>query len=358
MEEYQEYIQERLRELDLSELAEIPTENGLGDLPGVSEIIENLLTGEQLFDVNGIISNLKDLFFAEVKSSLLLGVGIVAICVIIGLLKSLATSFGEKAVSNIAIMISSCVVIALCLSSFRNTYALCVDAVGTMTHTMQILLPIVIPLLVSMGGITSGGILSPLLMGVITAFNTLLSKVVLPMLFFSAIFLLINSVTEKDYVNKLAVFIRSAAVFITGLCATFFSGITVVQGFAAESADGILINTARFSLNNFIPIVGGFAADSVDMMLRCVGIIKNAVSIFGIIIIGMLLLIPLLKLLAIVVIYKLTAILTEPIGLENISDCLNEMGNAVVTMCVVLFLTAMMFLIFIAIILSIGGAGL
>jgi len=223
---------------------------------------------------------------------------------------------------------------------------------------MQILLPVVIPLLMSIGGLSSGSILSPLIMGIITLFNTLMAKVVLPMLFFSSIFILINSMTEKDYVNKLAIFLRSSATFCTGLSVTLFSGATVIQGITTKSADGVLINTAKYSLNNFIPIVGSFAADSVDMIISCIGIIKNAVSIFGVIVIISVLAIPILKLLAIAVIYKVSGILAEPIGIDNISDCLNEMGNSVITMCVVLFLTALMFLIFITVIIGIGGANL
>jgi stage III sporulation protein AE len=68
--------------------------------------------------------------------------------------------------------------------------------------------------------------------------------------------------------------------------------------------------------------------------------------------------IPLIKIIAIAVIYKLTAIIIEPIGNKQVSDTMNEMGNAVVTMAVVLFLTALMFLIFMTIIIGIGGGRL
>ena len=59
--------------------------------------------------------------------------------------------------------------------------------------------------------------------------------------------------------------------------------------------------------------------------------------------------------LAIAVVYKITAIITEPLGNKQVSECLNQMGNSVITMAVILFLTSMMFLVFIAIIIGIGA---
>ena len=41
----------------------------------------------------------------------------------------------------------------------------------------------------------------------------------------------------------------------------------------------------RYSVDNFVPIVGGFAADSIDMVLSCVAVIKNGIGVLGIIII-------------------------------------------------------------------------
>ena len=124
-----------------------------------------------------------------------------------------------------------------------------------------------------------------------------------------------------------------------------------------KSADGILINTARFSLDNFVPIVGGFAADSLEMVISCIGLIKNAIGIIGIVIIISLMVIPVIKLLSIAAIYKVIAIAEEPISTKNISDSLGEIGNAAITMTVVLSTGAMMFLIFITILMGMGGGG-
>lgn len=361
--DYKSIIQEQLNALDLSELETIMEDtslqsNGLVPNLSIQEIINNAISGQPIFDSQVMIQNFIDLFFYEMKSSLILGVQLVTICIVIGLLTNLSNSFGNKAVSRLGIIVCSCFVIGLCLNNFSQTYNMCGDTLNTMTKTMQILLPILIPLIISIGGITTGSILNPIIVGSITLFNTILQNFILPAIFISSIFILVNSLTDRDYVNKLAVFLRGVATFATGLCVTFFAGITAIQGFVSESADGVLINTARYSVNNFVPIVGGFAADSIDMVLSCIGVIKNGISIFGVILVIALLAIPLIKLMAIAVIYKITAIIIEPIGNKQVSGCMNEMGNSVITMAVVLFLAALMFLVFLTIIIGIGGGSL
>ena len=227
-----------------------------------------------------------------------------------------------------------------------------------MASAMEILLPIMIPLLISMGGISSGSIMDPVMAGAVTGFDFLMQHVVLPLVFLSAVFVMINGLTEKDYVKKLSTFLRKGAIFLTGLMITIFTGITAVQGIVTKSADGILIDTAKFSIDNFVPIVGGFAADSLDMVLSCIGLIKNAVGVIGIIILLSLLAGPVVKILSVAVVYKLIAIAAEPVAPKNISDGLNEIGNAAVTMTVVLATGAFMFLIFITIIMGMGGGSL
>ena len=294
----------------------------------------------------------------EVKASIFLGCEILAICIVTGLLSNLSSSFGNKTVSSLGTMVCSFVIIALCIGNFYQTYDYCRQTMDIMTTSMEILLPIMIPLLISMGGVSSGGIMNPVIIGAVTGFNFIMQHLVLPLVFLSAIFILINSITEKDYVKKLSVFLRRAALFITGLTVTIFSGITAIQGIVTKSADGILMNTARFSINNFVPIVGGFAADSLDMVISCIGLIKNAIGVIGIIVILSLLVIPVVKILSIAVIYKVIAIATEPVTTKNISDSLNEIGTAAITMTVVLSVGALMFLIFITVIMGMGGGSL
>ena len=356
-------VEEQLNSMDMKEIEDLfnyasSSSGGIFTDTSPAEIIKSIIQGDPIINFNDIINNISHLFLQEIQSSIILGIQLVIICIIIGLLKNLSTSFSEDTISNLGVIVCSCCVMALCLKSFMDIYTICSNSIDTMTVTMQVILPILVPLLITMGGFASGGILNPLIMTAITAINTILQKFIMPAVYLSCIFILVNSLSEKDYVKKLALFMRGAAVFVMGLSVTLFSGLTIIQGIVTKSADGMIAQTARYSVDNFVPIVGSFAADSIDLILSCTSIIKNGIGIFGLLIIITLLTIPLVKILAVAVVYKITAIIIEPIGNKTVSDCLNEVGNSIITLAIILFLGAMMFLIFLAIIIGIGGGSL
>lgn len=247
-------------------------------------------------------------------------------------------------------------IIGLVMSNFNIVFQMTMDAVKTITYTMELLLPVLIAVLIAMGQVTSGTIMNPLLLTSVTIFQAIIKEIVLPALFISAVFSLLNGLTEKDYVNRLAKLLRQAALFVTGLLMTLMSGIIAVQGLIAKTSDSLIMGTAKYSLDAFIPIVGGFTADTVELFLKCMSSIKNVLGLFGIIIIVLLILTPLMKILAISVIYKITAIIIEPAAPKKLADAVSDIGTTLISMGAILFLSSLMFIIFITSIINLGGS--
>ena len=187
-------------------------------------------------------------------------------------------------------------------------------------------------------------------------FALIMKTIVLPALFLSGTFSLINCLTEKNYVNKLSKLLRSASLFLTGLVLTLLGGIITVQGLLTESADGLLINTAKYSLSSFVPIVGGFTSDTIELFLRCMGTIKSVAGVFGILLLLMMMAVPLIKVVLIGAVYKLTAALAEPVTESKIADGINDMGSCMISMASILFFTSLLFILFITVIMGIGGS--
>jgi len=329
---------------------------GLSDGFTLENILSATLRGESLFQNRQIIGGLTDLLLYEVRGALLLGVEILTICIITGLLRSIMDGFGSKGVSRLSMLVCTMVIIGVSMDSFRLSYQLALDTVSTMVWTMEILTPVLIGILLSTGSVTSGTILSPVITGASAGFGFFVQKVILPALFLSTVLFLTNCLTEKNYVNKLAKLIRSASLFLTGLLLTVLTGIITVQGLLTEASDGLLINTAKYSLSSFIPIVGGFTSDTVELFLRCMGTIKSVVGVFGILILGLMMAVPLLKIIIAGAVYKLTAALVEPVSDSKVADGLNDMGTSVISMASILFFTSLLFILFLTVILKIGGA--
>lgn len=328
---------------------------GLSDEFVPEKLLDSILNGQSIFYDSQIVSSLKELFLLEIKSAMVICIEILFISIVIGIIKGLSDSFKTKSVADISMLICTMVIIGLSINSLKTSYNLALESTTIMVNTMEILIPVLIGILISTGAITSGTVLSPFILGTIGGMALIIKKFILPALFLSCILSLINSLTEKDYVNKLAKLIRNVSLSVTGFLLVIFSGIITVQGLLTETADSLLLDTAKFSLSNFIPIVGGFTSDTVELFLKCMSSIKNVIGIFGIITLLLLLLIPVVKILSIGIIYKITAALCEPISDSKVSSGLNDMGTSIIYICAIMFFTCLLFIIFITSILSIGG---
>ena len=197
--------------------------------------------------------------------------------------------------------------------------------------------------------------MSPVVIGSVTGTGIILKRVILPAMFAATILALINCLTEKDYVNKLSKLLRNSAVAVTGLLMAILSGVISVQGLITDASDGLLINTAKYSLSTFIPIVGGFTADTCELFVKCMSTIKSIVGVFGMITIVIVILMPLIKILVIALIYKITAAAAEPICDSKISDGINDMGSCMISLGAIMFFAALLFIIFVSAIVGMGG---
>ena len=88
------------------------------------------------------------------------------------------------------------------------------------------------------------------------------------------------------------------------------------SGATASAVDGISVRTIRICFKNFIPVVGGIFSDTVDTVVGCSLILKNAIGFTGLVAIFLTILFPVMKIMAMVFIYKLAGAVIQPLG-EN-----------------------------------------
>ena len=138
-----------------------------------------------------------------------------------------------------------------------------------------------------------------------------------------------------------------------GITVTVLSALTSLQGIVVKTADSILLKTARYSVDNFIPIIGGFAADSIDMVFSCTIAIKNAIGIWGMLLILVVMITPLVKLAAMILIYRCTSILAEALTSKSMAQCLEDIASAFTTLAVIYTLMGILFIVFLTILINI-----
>lgn len=354
--DYDSLFRSQLDRLDLSGMESIlgspliPDE--LGGSVSVKEILLNMLTGKEIVSWDNAFYILKTLAFGELRDVMVVSAQLMIICVITGLLSAISSNFGKNTVSGTAGLISSFMASGISLAAFHEIYAMCSDAVATMTALMGVSLPLLFSLTAVSGGAASSTVMNTIISGAVTAFSAVILKLLMPAVFVSCVMVIVNSLGQRSYIKKMAQFLRGFALFGTGFMITVFTGISAVQGIMTKSADGLLLRAARYSIDNFVPIVGGFTADSLEMLMTCISSLRSGIGIAGVIILILLLSGPLLRVIAVVIIFRLTAVVLEPMGNERVSDCMSDMGSAAMILGALLLLSTMMFIIFFATVLG------
>lgn len=355
----EQLIIEQLDAIDLTGMEDLVNSMNYENTMGIPEIdIRSLITkaikGELEFSVQGVLAGITKGLFNEVLVNSRLLAQLIIISVLCALLNNLTNSFGNNATGQIAYYASYLVIAGISIKAFIVAINVGQQAIDNMVSFMQALMPVLLTLLMAVGSITASALFKPIIVGSIGITSTIMKDIILPLVLLSAILAIVNNLPSKIQVTKLASLIKQGCITLIGLVLTIFLGIITIEGVLASSADGVTLRTARFAMDRFIPIVGGFMSDAIDTVFGCSLLIKNAVGVVGLIVILVIVSFPILKILSLIVIYKITAVLIEPISDSKIVDCLNDMSSSLVIVFATVISVAIMFFIAVT---AVVGAG-
>ncbi|AOY77064.1 stage III sporulation protein AE [Clostridium formicaceticum] len=353
-------IQNQIEKLEIKELQEIMDvmNRDLEEyMPRVDikQFIMNLIRGEATLSFSDIIKGSTRFLFKEVVANWTLLAQIIVLASICAVLKNLQSAFENEVVGKLAYNVCYLVIISITIKSFMIAIGIGRETIDVMVSFMQVLMPVLLAMLMAIGGITTSAILHPILLGAIGFVGTIIKVTILPLILFSAVLTIVNHLSSKIQVTKLAGLLKQAAVVTLGFILTAFIGIISIQGITASTVDGVTIRTAKFAVDKFIPIVGGFLSEAMDTVIGCSLVLKNAIGAIGLISIFLLCLMPMIKILALVIVYKLCAAVIEPISENGLVDCLNSMSNSLILLFATVSSVAIMFFLTITIIVSTGN---
>ncbi len=204
------------------------------------------------------------------------------------ILQTIHTAFEKSAVSKIAYYIVYIVLIYLALNSFYVAVSYANDAIDTMSSFMIALLPLMLGIMATLGNVITVSFFHPVIVFLINLSGVLVSKFILPLLFLSALLLIVSNLNENYSVSKLANLLKQVGMGTLGIFLTIFLGVMSVQGASSAVQDGVAMKTTKFITGNFIPVVGRTFTDATDTILSASLLLKNAVGIAGVLIIVLL----------------------------------------------------------------------
>lgn len=318
-------------------------------------IIQSASKGDFSMNAGGILENAVRYLLKEIYLNLHILLKILVLIVLCAVLKNLQTSFLSESVGEAAFYVCYIIIVSVLMVSFGTAMQLGIGIIDSMVGFMMASLPVMITLLVAGGNITSGGIFQPIMLMIVQVAATLIRNFFIPMIFLSTVLSVINNISDKIQLSRLAALIKQITGWALGIILTVFIGVVSIQGSLGAVIDGVTSKTAKFAIGAFIPVVGKYLADAADTVIGCTLLIKNAAGVAAMIAIIAICIVPLLKILALVGLYKAICALAEPISDKRITGCINDISGSMVSIFGVSSAVAFMFLITITAIVSAGN---
>ncbi|MCR4434260.1 MAG: stage III sporulation protein AE [Clostridiales bacterium] len=340
------------------QLEKLPQEDAKEIIPEFDpeKIIKETIKGNSIFDATGIINKALFYLLNEIYVNVHVLIKLIVLVVLCAVLKNLQTSFLSDSVGELAFYVCYVVLISILVVGFNTALNLCRDVIDGMVNFMHACIPPLLTLLMSGGSITTAGIFQPVLITIVEISASIIKTVFIPVIFISTILSIVNNISDKLQISKLAGFLKLISGWGVGLLLTVFVAVVSTQGSLGAVVDGVTGKTAKYAVSTFIPVVGKSLSDAAEAVAGCTVLIKNAAGVAimaGIIIIC---LIPLLKILALILLYKLACAVVEPISEPRITNCINEMAASLTLLLGIAASVMFMFLIIVTVIISAGNS--
>ncbi len=271
------------------------------------------------------------------------------------LLQSLQNAFEKSSISKIADSVVFLVLVVFALNSFYIATQATQEAITMMINFLRALIPILLALIATSGGVISVGFFHPILIFLMHTSGLLVTYFVLPLILVSTILSIVSIINDELQVTKLAALIRNIAVGVLGIFLTIFLGVLSVQGMTTAVTDGVAVKTAKFVTSNFIPVVGKVFADVTDTVISASLLLKNTVGIVGLVTMLAIIVFPALKILVLALIYKFSAAILQPVGSKAIISTIDVIGKSVIYLFVCLAIVSLMFFLSMTLIIAAGN---
>ena len=206
---------------------------------------------------------------------------ILVIIIASSILTNLQSSFEKDTVGQLAHYTCYVILAMMIVNSFTVSLNLG-KTVEQMVNFMQIILPLLLTLLTAASGVTTKLLFHPMIIGSINIIGSIVKELVFPLILFSFIIGIISNISQKVQFSKLSELIRQIIIVIISLSLTIFIGIITIYGIGTK-VDGITIRTAKYAVDNFVPIIGKFLSDAVETVIGCSVILKNGIGVIGLI---------------------------------------------------------------------------
>lgn len=278
----------------------------------IKSIYSELISGQGV-NYNNIIDIFVSNLVIQVKESAKTVSTLFIIIVIMAVLSSLQLDKNSDVVKISKLIVIICVS-SILLKNYIEIVNMFKDIVNVLSSAMQIVSTFLTGILIASGKITTTGIIQPLLVFIASFICVVTEYIVIPFFTISIAINIVSKISDNLKLDKISEMFRKSSLYIFSSIIAIFILVLSMETTITKSIDNVYFKTTQNIVSDVIPVVGKFLSDSLDTVLgatELIGKVGGAVALITVII---LVSVPLIKILIVVVLYKLLSAFSEPIN--------------------------------------------
>lgn len=311
--------------LDLNALKELFSTGGVFFSSDLKQTLTDIASGKFSVEYGDLISLAARVIGARFKELSPMLISVFAIVLFYGIICALnQNSRVSGLVFNVCYCASVGVIFCEMLALIKSVWA----GIEKTCAGIDAVFPLLSTLLTLCKSDAASGIFNPTCVFVCGAGLNFAVKILMPICVCVAVTSAVSSFSDKFSLNKLSAFLQSAFKWIFGIVVTVFSFFTAAGGITAAGCDGAILKIFKYAVSGGVPFIGGFAKDSLDLILTGAVLVKNSIGIITVACMFFSVISAVLKIACFSLCLKLIAALCEPICDMRFSGAISALCNA------------------------------
>ncbi len=320
------------------------------------EILSGLAKGENIFSLRAVGNAAFKLFAGEIRNSLKSLIFIFVMGIFCTYLTNIQSSLEGHGATDTAFFVCYIVIAGIGAATFLDVVSCAKETISNLSMFMRTMVPISMATLAASGALISAGTFEITVVAVIEITEWVLEYIFLPLIMMSVAMSLVNNLSKDLNAEKMVQFMNKTTKWGIGVVMTLFVGVMGLQGIVSGGADGLTLKLTKFAASNLIPLVGGALSETAETVMNCSVVIKNAVGVFGITLVALIVAVPVAKISACLILFRLCATILQMVCDKRIVKCISEFADSISGIFAILAVVAVMFIIILTIIINAGNS--
>ena len=328
------------------------SDDNIFSINGIKNKVYSVISGQNAVNYSSMFSSILGLIGGSVLKYLPMLSVIVAIGVIGNMLNGFTSKFGEKSSSNLIQLVCFMAVSLLVITMIKNLVSSTTNAVTSMTGQMNAIFPILLTLMIGLGATSTASVYQPIVAIISTYVADFFTYFIVPLFMVSFVFAIISNLSDSVKLDKFSSFISSFFKWSVGLVFTIFFAVFTLQGITASKFDSLSIRTTKYTIKSYVPIMGGYLADGMDLILASTVLIKNAVGFVGILLCLTTIISPLIRIALFSLMLKFVSAILQAMGEAKTSNFLSAVSKSITMLSTALIAVGFMYLISVGLVMT------